>query len=384
MKKLEQCFKNNKRGITLIALVITIIVLLILAGVTIASLSGDNGILQNAGKAKEETELAQKDEENILSSYEDKLNEYAGIDWDTVLANAQKHPDQKTSTAIGVGTDGRAVNMDLWEYTLLDDGTYGLNDEESLSDEGTRTSGYNNSNLIEGKIQGTIPQYIKDESDEEFIPVTNISYLFYTTDLSEVPIIPSTVTNMRATFNTTKITKMPEIPYGVTNMYGTFATCTNLTYVTEIPDSVLNMMGTFNGCTSLTEAPVIPENVTNMMLTFRDCTSLVVAPEIPNKVSNMYMTFLNCTKLIQAPMIPNSVTILVQTFENCTNLQGTIEINANVTGVQLGEDYYNHIDYDRCLRGACMTEGLTLQVTGTCPKLEEIVTTANNSNITLE
>ena len=35
--------KKNK-GITLIALVITIIVLLILAGVTIASLSGDNGI----------------------------------------------------------------------------------------------------------------------------------------------------------------------------------------------------------------------------------------------------------------------------------------------------------------------------------------------------
>ena len=37
--------KKNPRGITLIALVITIIVLLILAGVTIAALSGDNGIL---------------------------------------------------------------------------------------------------------------------------------------------------------------------------------------------------------------------------------------------------------------------------------------------------------------------------------------------------
>ena len=39
--------KNNQRGITLVALVITIIVLLILAGVTIAALSGDNGILTN-------------------------------------------------------------------------------------------------------------------------------------------------------------------------------------------------------------------------------------------------------------------------------------------------------------------------------------------------
>ena len=40
--------KKNARGITLIALVITIIVLLILAGVTIAALSGDNGILKRA------------------------------------------------------------------------------------------------------------------------------------------------------------------------------------------------------------------------------------------------------------------------------------------------------------------------------------------------
>ena len=42
--KLKEQLKTNK-GITLIALVITIIVLLILAGVTIATLTGDNGIL---------------------------------------------------------------------------------------------------------------------------------------------------------------------------------------------------------------------------------------------------------------------------------------------------------------------------------------------------
>lgn len=46
--------KNNK-GITLIALVITIIVLLILAGVSIAMLTGENGILSNATEAQEET-----------------------------------------------------------------------------------------------------------------------------------------------------------------------------------------------------------------------------------------------------------------------------------------------------------------------------------------
>ena len=50
--------KKNK-GITLIALVITIIVLLILAGVSIATLTGDNGILTRASDAKEQTEIAE-------------------------------------------------------------------------------------------------------------------------------------------------------------------------------------------------------------------------------------------------------------------------------------------------------------------------------------
>ena len=49
--------KGNK-GITLIALVITIIVLLILAGVSIAMLSGDNSILSNAQRAGSDTAVA--------------------------------------------------------------------------------------------------------------------------------------------------------------------------------------------------------------------------------------------------------------------------------------------------------------------------------------
>ena len=66
--------KKNPRGITLIALVITIIVLLILAGVTIAALSGDNGILTKAKEAKEKTEQAQKDEEDTLQEMVDAIN----------------------------------------------------------------------------------------------------------------------------------------------------------------------------------------------------------------------------------------------------------------------------------------------------------------------
>ena len=53
---------RNNKGITLIALVITIIVLLILAGVSIAMLTGDNGILTQAGNAKTETAQAEAEE----------------------------------------------------------------------------------------------------------------------------------------------------------------------------------------------------------------------------------------------------------------------------------------------------------------------------------
>ena len=59
--------KETQKGITLIALVITIIVLLILAGVSIAMLTGQNGILTQANNVKNETELASAKEKVELA-----------------------------------------------------------------------------------------------------------------------------------------------------------------------------------------------------------------------------------------------------------------------------------------------------------------------------
>ena len=59
--------KNKQKGITLIALVVTIIVLIILAGVSISMIVGDNGIITMAQLAKENTELAQKEEQESLN-----------------------------------------------------------------------------------------------------------------------------------------------------------------------------------------------------------------------------------------------------------------------------------------------------------------------------
>ena len=72
---LKETLKRNK-GITLIALVVTIIVLLILAGISINMLTADNGIIKKALEAKQETEAAQEEESRILKEYEDLMKKY--------------------------------------------------------------------------------------------------------------------------------------------------------------------------------------------------------------------------------------------------------------------------------------------------------------------
>ncbi len=73
MKKQILTKQKGNRGITLIALVITIIVLLILAGISIATLTGENGVLTKANTAKRNTEKASVEEQvqlAVLGSYD--------------------------------------------------------------------------------------------------------------------------------------------------------------------------------------------------------------------------------------------------------------------------------------------------------------------------
>ena len=70
--------KSKQKGITLIALVVTVIALIILAGVSIAMLVEDNGIITQAQRAEKETEQAQKDELQDLSALETAIEEALG------------------------------------------------------------------------------------------------------------------------------------------------------------------------------------------------------------------------------------------------------------------------------------------------------------------
>ncbi len=71
MKKIN---KRNK-GITLVALVITIVILLVLAGIAIGQLTG-NGLFDKAKLAKEKSEQAQANEDKTLGDYENSINKY--------------------------------------------------------------------------------------------------------------------------------------------------------------------------------------------------------------------------------------------------------------------------------------------------------------------
>ena len=95
---------QRKSGITLIALVVTIVILLILAGVTIATLTGDNGIITRANQAKTKTKQAEKEEKNDLEKQADFINEYTnGIEVEQVT-------DENPGVLETEGTDTYIIN----------------------------------------------------------------------------------------------------------------------------------------------------------------------------------------------------------------------------------------------------------------------------------
>lgn len=69
--------ENN--GITLVALVVTIVVLLILAGVSINLVLGENGLITQAKEAKRKTEEVQNSEEKGLNNAANYIKQNVGI-----------------------------------------------------------------------------------------------------------------------------------------------------------------------------------------------------------------------------------------------------------------------------------------------------------------
>ena len=120
---------RNQKGITLIALVITIIVLLILAGVSIAMLTGENGILNQATSAKYDTtkaEMVERANMELNAAYSKILAGQKLTADDGTKAKSNIGTELETYYTIAVTVDTTANSMTI-TATAKDATNYGLN-----------------------------------------------------------------------------------------------------------------------------------------------------------------------------------------------------------------------------------------------------------------
>ena len=149
---------RKETGITLIALIVTIIVLLILAGVTIAMLIGENGILNQAQNAKAETEQAEEEEMIKLAHQSAKVRQYNEEDKNTPFVDLFEEE-------LGLnGLEGASVqdNGDnSYTVTLANGNKYIIHDYGTIEYQGETTIGKTDGSYDEAK--GVNTPKLKDE-----------------------------------------------------------------------------------------------------------------------------------------------------------------------------------------------------------------------------
>ena len=311
---------KNKKGITLIALIITIIVLLILSAVALNTLFGAGGILTNSEKSVGQYNNSVNKEQEDLNKLSGYLENYIKpeIDKEQIRQDFEnnpdkyKNPDQSTDNKdIAISEDGESVNLDLWDYKLdtLDNETcYNLVSKKYAGYTGYPA--YKKENIVDGKIIGKIPAYIYNAETGQAIEVKKMEVTFCGLDNLE---------------------EFPEIPSTVKNMFGTFNGCEGLTSA-KIPDSVEYLSG-FSGCTGLTNI-TIPNSVTTIgSSAFFGCAGLT-SITIPNSATTIGdYAFYNCDGLTSIT-IPNSVTTIGNSaFSGCAGLT-SITIPDSVTTIE--------------------------------------------------
>ncbi len=148
----------QKKGITLIALVVTIIVLLLLAGISVMMLTGNNGILQRAGEAREKTDKKQIIEEAQLDILAQQATKLSGDLTETELEGILSPKFGTLSTE-----EERTIDKKL----TTKDGKYEINVSEI----------YNGKLLIVQKISFTV-------RDQSFIAKDGQNWYDWATDTS--------------------------------------------------------------------------------------------------------------------------------------------------------------------------------------------------------
>lgn len=130
--KADYIVKKNEKGITIIALVITIIVLLILATITISSLSGENGIIRNANEAKVDTEISEEKKiVNLATMHAIEENRQGIIEEEKLKRNLNQIVGENKTNVIknGMNFDVTFVESNR-TYIVDESGNVTLNENE--------------------------------------------------------------------------------------------------------------------------------------------------------------------------------------------------------------------------------------------------------------
>ena len=253
---------KKQKGITLIALVVTIVVLLILAGVTISLLLDENGIIAKSKDARRGYREVQINEQMDIDNVSDWISEVT---------------DRKEQKVV------EPENIADWEYTEEDDGTVTLhcykgNDTKVIipnyinkkpvkktqiksdSSSGTFWASEICSNTMYGKMQETITEVVISDGIQELG-----EYTFVRSSALEKVTIPDSV---RVIGNNVfaGCSKLSDVIMGIgvtTIGQRAFINCTNLSNVI-IPNSVAIIENNaFEGCNGLQNID-IPPNITKM------------------------------------------------------------------------------------------------------------------------
>ena len=162
--------KKNARGITLIALVITIIVLLILAGITINALSGENGILKRATQAKSKTGRSNALEQINLAIITARTEGLGQVDKKVLR-------DEITKAGMTVKTDGDdlpwEVVSDKYIFRINEDYTVEEVNGISLSKKEIKLISGENETITATLTEGTTGKITWESSAPDIVKVEN-------------------------------------------------------------------------------------------------------------------------------------------------------------------------------------------------------------------
>ena len=181
---------KRQKGITLIALVITIIVLLILAGVSISMISGDDGIATQAGNARTNTKAAQIEEAIELAAANNQMAMYSGEEIKDIADVAEELLDEGLITeeekeeiidSKQLVVDGKTIDFEVIESVVVSEPTGEVIQQNDLVRIMTLTNGTNPDNYatshgyypiaVSGMVEGTeitgMTFYIKENGADD-------------------------------------------------------------------------------------------------------------------------------------------------------------------------------------------------------------------------